>query len=120
MKVKTDFGSVSSDLDPVDKASGWYTGGEQQSRFAITAGVLQRVFQRDWKTLYLYAGVGYGSRNYAKEVDGEVDGYKIHMLRLTVTVIKALKRNWALSLVLAEWLFRLGYRPTNLSKSKRI
>lgn len=74
LKVKTDFGSVSSDLDPVDKASGWYTGEEQQSRFAITAGVLQRVFQRDWKTLYLYAGIGYGSRNYAKEVDGEMDG----------------------------------------------
>lgn len=44
LKVKTDFGSVSSDLDPVDKASGWYTGGEQQSRFAITAGVLNGFF----------------------------------------------------------------------------
>ncbi|MFK2252510.1 hypothetical protein ACIXNM_14545 [Bacteroides fragilis] len=42
--------------------------------FCHYCGCSSTGFQRDWKTLYLYAGVGYGSRNYAKEVDGEVDG----------------------------------------------
>lgn len=74
VKVKTDFGSVASDLEagPED-ANYWWTGNDNCSRFSITAGVLQRL----GKTIYLYVGGGYGVRNYAQEVDGEV-GEKVN------------------------------------------
>lgn len=73
VKVKTDFGSVSTDLGPItDKSEYWYTGATQRSRFAITGGVLQRL----WTQIYLYAGAGYGTHNYAKKIDGEVEGIK--------------------------------------------
>lgn len=69
IKVNTDFGSVSSDADSNSGSTDyWYSGDESKSRFAITAGVLQRL----WKTGYLYAGAGYGTRNMAWEtVEGQ-------------------------------------------------
>lgn len=65
IKVKSDFGSISAkeavDKDKVD--SYWYTGEEQHSRLAVTAGLLQRIAT----PLYLYAGAGYGYKNVAWE-----------------------------------------------------
>ncbi len=71
IKVKTDFGSVASDFEQEEaEANYWYTGTEKNSRFSITGGVLQRL----GKIVYLYVGGGYGMRNYAKEIAGEVEG----------------------------------------------
>lgn len=70
VKVKTDFGSVSSDLAPITDISEYWYMGTQRSRFAITGGLLQRL----WTQIYLYAGAGYGTHNYAKKIVGEVDG----------------------------------------------
>lgn len=68
VKVKSDFGKVSSDYDVTNDGyiSGsetlpWYSGDTKKSRFAVTGGILQRFAI----PLYGYAGVGYGSRNYA-------------------------------------------------------
>lgn len=69
LKVKTDFGSVSSDVEVNSDTPGyWYTGEKEKSRFSITAGVLQQC----WKTYYVYGGLGYGSRNLGwKLADGQ-------------------------------------------------
>lgn len=51
VKVKTNFGSVTSDLKPItDPSEYWYTGATQKSRLAVTGGVLQRL----WEKIYLY------------------------------------------------------------------
>ena len=63
IKVKSDFGSISSEKE-VDKNTVdtyWYNGNKQYSRLAITGGLLQRVLT----PLYLYVGAGYGYKNVA-------------------------------------------------------
>lgn len=80
VKVKTDFGSVSSDFEKDGaEANYWYTGSEKCSRFAITGGLLQRL----GKMIYLYVGGGYGMRNYAKEIAGEAEGMEKPWVKLT-------------------------------------
>lgn len=101
IKVKSDFGSISAEKE-VDKDnvnSYWYTGNEEYSRLAITAGLLQRVLT----PLYLYVGAGYGYKNVAWEtvehvwlknkkisysgVEAEVGGiYRINNLALSLGV----------------------------------
>lgn len=76
LKVKYDFNNLSTSLECTDdnKISGtdhrpWYTGEKGQNRFSVTAGVLQRLWQ---KPAYLYAGVGYGFNKIGwKTVEGE-------------------------------------------------
>lgn len=78
IRFRSDFGSVSTDLECDDTGqltSGgegkpyYKTGVEHKSRMSVTAGYLRRL----WKPLYLYIGAGYGNRTLAWEtVDGEL------------------------------------------------
>lgn len=78
IRFRSDFGSVSADLECDDTGtltSGgegkpyYNTGGEHKSRMSVVAGYLRHL----WKPLYFYVGAGYGQRNLAWEtVDGEL------------------------------------------------
>lgn len=57
-----DDGGVSDEDGQVQ----WYTGKAEKSRWAVTGGIVQRL----WKPFYLYAGVGYGSRTLVWETVG--------------------------------------------------
>lgn len=71
VKFRSDFGSTSTELECDD--SGALTNGEgrpyykkgieSKSRMSVTAGYLRQI----WQPLYMYAGVGYGSRTLAWE-----------------------------------------------------
>ena len=72
VRVRSDFGSVSADLECDD--TGALTGGgngtpyykegvTQKARMSVTAGYMRRIA----KTLYAYIGAGYGSRTLAWE-----------------------------------------------------
>lgn len=73
LKAKYNFKSVNSDyvcdsngmIEGNDRPS-WFTGEKESSRFAITGGVLQRII----RPLYLYAGLGYGTRTLGWEMPG--------------------------------------------------
>lgn len=59
---------LASDQHALEGKRPWYSGEKKKSRFAVTAGVLRKVAS----PLYLFAGVGYGSRTLAWEtVDGQ-------------------------------------------------
>lgn len=76
VKFRSDFGSASTEMECDD--TGMLTAGgtgkpyykkgiTHKSRMSVTAGYLRRI----WQPLYLYAGIGYGSRTLAWEtVDG--------------------------------------------------
>lgn len=78
LRFRSDFGSASTDLECDD--TGYLTAGgtglpyykegaTSKARMSITAGYLRRIA----KPLYLYVGVGYGSRTLAWEtIDGEL------------------------------------------------
>ncbi len=78
IRFRSDFGSVSADLECDDTGtltSGgegkpyYNTGVEHKSRMSVVAGYLRHL----WKPLYCYAGVGYGQRTLAWEtVDEEL------------------------------------------------
>ena len=78
IRFRSDFGSVSADLECDDTGtltSGgegkpyYKTGVEHKSRMSVVAGYLRHV----WKPLYVYIGAGYGNRTLAWEtVDGEL------------------------------------------------
>lgn len=73
LKVKYNFRNLNAAYECDDNGliagtsnPSWFTGDSKTSRFAITAGVLQRVR----KPLYLYAGVGYGYKKVGWELEG--------------------------------------------------
>ena len=74
-KVKYNFKNFSSDLECGDSGHlleggglPWYSGNTEKTRFAVTGGLIQRL----WRPFYLYAGAGYGVSYYGWEtVDGE-------------------------------------------------
>lgn len=78
VRFRSDFGSVSADLECDDTgtltAGGegkpyYNVGVEHKSRMSVVAGYLRHL----WKPLYCYVGAGYGQRALAWEtVDGEL------------------------------------------------
>lgn len=78
IRFRSDFGSVSADLECDDTGtltSGgegkpyYVTGVEHKSRMSVVGGYLRHL----WKPLYGYVGAGYGQRTLAWEtVDGEL------------------------------------------------
>lgn len=58
-KVPTDsFDCNDEGISEEDGRVRWYTGRTEKKRFAVTGGLVQRL----WKPLYVYAGAGYGTR----------------------------------------------------------
>ncbi|WP_300703494.1 PEGA domain-containing protein [Bacteroides sp.] len=78
IRFRSDFGSVSTDLECNDtgtlisggEGKPYYKKGmEYKSRMSVVAGYLRHL----WKPLYCYVGAGYGQRSLAWEtVDGEL------------------------------------------------
>lgn len=78
VRFRSDFGSVSADLECDDtgtltsggEGKPYYNKGvEHKARMSVVAGYLRHL----WKPLYLYVGAGYGQRTLAWEtVDGEL------------------------------------------------
>lgn len=73
LKVKYNFQSLSNDYEcdangvvVGSNEPSWFTGENKTTRFALTAGVLQRLY----KPLYLYAGAGYGTKILGWEMQG--------------------------------------------------
>ena len=71
-KVKYNFQSLSNDYECNNQGviagtdnNSWFTGENKISRFAITAGLLQRL----WKPVYLYVGGGYGFKRLGWELE---------------------------------------------------
>lgn len=72
-KVKYNFLSFSKDYEcnnqgviaGTDNYNSWFTGENKIARFAVTAGLLQRL----WKPAYLYVGAGYGYKRLGWELD---------------------------------------------------
>lgn len=66
VKAKYSFSKVPGDsfecddegVSETDGQERWYTGRTEKSRMAVTGGIVQCL----WKPVYLYAGVGYGTR----------------------------------------------------------
>lgn len=74
LKVKYNFVSQNTDYEcdadgriEGEGGASWFTGDDKISRFAITGGLLQRL----WKPFYLYVGGGYGYKTVAWEMDTE-------------------------------------------------
>ena len=74
IKAKYSFSNTPSDdfecndvgMSGEDGEVQWYTGKTEKSRLSVTGGIVQRL----WKPLYLYAGVGYGTRTLVGEAVG--------------------------------------------------
>lgn len=72
-KVKYNFQSLSNDYEcndqgviaGTDNYNSWFTGENKIARFAVTAGLLQRL----WKPAYLYVGAGYGYKRLGWELE---------------------------------------------------
>lgn len=73
-KVKYNFQSFTKDYEcndqgviaGTDNYNSWFTGNNKIARFAITGGLLQRL----WKPAYLYVGAGYGYKSLGWEMEG--------------------------------------------------
>lgn len=73
LKVKYNFQELGADYECDNagvivgtESSSWFTGENKYSRFAITGGLLQRL----WKPVYLYVGAGYGHKKLGWELEG--------------------------------------------------
>lgn len=73
IKVKYNFQELGADYECDNsgvivgtESSSWFTGDNKYSRFAITGGLLQRL----WKPAYLYVGAGYGYKKLGWELEG--------------------------------------------------
>ncbi len=74
IKAKYSFSNTPSDdfecndvgMSGEDGEVQWYTGKTEKSRLSVTGGIVQRL----WKPVYLYAGVGYGTRTLVWETVG--------------------------------------------------
>lgn len=72
-KVKYNFQSLDNNYEcndqgviaGTDNYNSWFTGENKIARFAVTAGLLQRL----WKPAYLYVGAGYGYKRLGWELD---------------------------------------------------
>ena len=75
VKAKYNFVNQSTSVSASDEgfinntpSKAWFTGEDKASRFSVTAGAMYRITL----PLYVYAGVGYGSKTLAWEMaDGE-------------------------------------------------
>lgn len=76
LRIRSDFGSISADLEcddtgslaGVGEAPYYVQGSTKKARMSVTGGYLRRIS----KPLYLYAGAGYGNRVLAWEtIQGE-------------------------------------------------
>ena len=121
VKVKYSFSGQSTDVSCADNgvvagtsAPAWFTGHDEASRFAVTAGGLYRVVL----PFYLYAGVGYGYKRLAWEmadgrwaeasehspegVEGELGGiYRINNFAVSAGVQTTQFKHWEATLGVA-------------------
>lgn len=120
VKFRHSFSKASDDGEVCDDAgivsstgeSRWYSGRTEKSRLALTAGVLQRL----WRPVYLYAGLGYGTRVQSWEtVGGEWIKNRDHSFTGVEAELGGIARMGCLAVSVGVQTNRFKYVEANVS-----